>query len=163
MNRNFAPMEGSVLRFFKAEWKVSDTGSAHWASSFCLILKDSVNFENYNVTVGAISGTRNPLRAPGFSFFLWKFMFPNMILFCTVELVCVSKNIKSSTYQVSNSLKGGTSFSESKHHYLWSFILLTSWCFHSTHWYILTLRCILTVSLSPPTLSSDLAKFLRLL
>ena len=30
-----APMEGSVLSFLKAEWKVSDTGSAHWASS-CL-------------------------------------------------------------------------------------------------------------------------------
>jgi hypothetical protein len=29
-----APMEGSVLSFLKAEWKVSDTGSAHWASSF---------------------------------------------------------------------------------------------------------------------------------
>jgi hypothetical protein len=28
-----APMEGSVLIFLKAEWKVSDTGSAHWASS----------------------------------------------------------------------------------------------------------------------------------
>ena len=27
-------MEGSVLNFLKAEWKVSDTGSAHWASSF---------------------------------------------------------------------------------------------------------------------------------
>ena len=27
-------MEGSVLSFRKAEWKVSDTGSAHWASSF---------------------------------------------------------------------------------------------------------------------------------
>jgi hypothetical protein len=26
-------MEGSVLNFLKAEWKVSDTGSAHWASS----------------------------------------------------------------------------------------------------------------------------------
>jgi hypothetical protein len=25
-------MEGSVLSFLKAEWKVSDTGSAHWAS-----------------------------------------------------------------------------------------------------------------------------------
>jgi hypothetical protein len=25
--------EGSVLSFLKAEWKVSDTGSAHWASS----------------------------------------------------------------------------------------------------------------------------------
>ena len=29
-------MEGSVLSFLKAEWKVSDTGSAHWASSFVL-------------------------------------------------------------------------------------------------------------------------------
>jgi hypothetical protein len=27
-------MEGSVLSFLKAEWKVSDTGSAHCASSF---------------------------------------------------------------------------------------------------------------------------------
>jgi hypothetical protein len=27
-------MEGSVLSFLKAEWKVSDTGSAYWASSF---------------------------------------------------------------------------------------------------------------------------------
>jgi hypothetical protein len=30
-------MEGSVLSFLKAEWKMSDTGSAHWASS-CLYL-----------------------------------------------------------------------------------------------------------------------------
>jgi hypothetical protein len=30
-----APMEGSVLSFLKAEWKVSVTGSAHWASSLC--------------------------------------------------------------------------------------------------------------------------------
>jgi hypothetical protein len=29
-----APMEGSVISFLKAEWKVSDTGSAHLASSF---------------------------------------------------------------------------------------------------------------------------------
>ena len=29
-------MEGSVLGFFKAEWKVNDTGSAHWASSLTL-------------------------------------------------------------------------------------------------------------------------------
>ena len=27
-------MEGSVLSFLKAERKVSDTGSAHWTSSF---------------------------------------------------------------------------------------------------------------------------------
>ena len=30
-----APMEGSVLSFLKAEWKVSDAGSAHWCSSSC--------------------------------------------------------------------------------------------------------------------------------
>jgi hypothetical protein len=29
-------MEGSVLNFLKAEWKVSDTGSAHWASSLSI-------------------------------------------------------------------------------------------------------------------------------
>jgi hypothetical protein len=29
-------MEDSVLSFLKAEWKVSDTGSAHWASSLPL-------------------------------------------------------------------------------------------------------------------------------
>ena len=35
-------MEGSVLSFLKAEWKVSDTGSAHWSSSilwFCTCKK----------------------------------------------------------------------------------------------------------------------------
>jgi hypothetical protein len=31
-------MEGSVLSFLKAEWKVSDTGSAHLASSLQLIV-----------------------------------------------------------------------------------------------------------------------------
>jgi hypothetical protein len=31
-------MEGSVLSFLKAEWKVSDTGSAHWASSLYIVL-----------------------------------------------------------------------------------------------------------------------------
>ena len=30
-------MEGSVLGFLKAEWKVSDTGSDHWASSLIYI------------------------------------------------------------------------------------------------------------------------------
>jgi hypothetical protein len=31
-----APMGGSALKFLKAEWKVGDTGSAHWASSLSL-------------------------------------------------------------------------------------------------------------------------------
>ena len=30
-------MEGSVLSFLKAEWKVSNTGSTHWASSYYLL------------------------------------------------------------------------------------------------------------------------------
>jgi hypothetical protein len=30
-------MEGSVLNLLKAEWKVSDTDSAHWASNFTMI------------------------------------------------------------------------------------------------------------------------------
>ena len=30
-------MEGSVLSFLKAEWKVSDTGSAHWTSSYHIL------------------------------------------------------------------------------------------------------------------------------
>ena len=33
-----APMEGSVWSFLKTEWKVSDTGSVHWASSLFLSL-----------------------------------------------------------------------------------------------------------------------------
>jgi hypothetical protein len=44
MNRNLnwweAPMEGSVLNFLKAEWKVSDTGSAYWASSYVLVSQE---------------------------------------------------------------------------------------------------------------------------
>ena len=37
-------MKGSVLSFLKAEWKVSDTatGSAHWASSYCLTTVDCI-------------------------------------------------------------------------------------------------------------------------
>jgi hypothetical protein len=33
IQHGFSSMGGSVLSFLKAEWKVSDTGSAHWASS----------------------------------------------------------------------------------------------------------------------------------
>ena len=44
MNRNLVGRiymyrtEGCVLSFLKADWKVCDTGSAHWASSLLLIL-----------------------------------------------------------------------------------------------------------------------------
>ena len=37
-------MDGSVLSFLKAEWKVSDTGSAHWASSYFCNLKKKIFF-----------------------------------------------------------------------------------------------------------------------
>jgi hypothetical protein len=33
-------MEGSVLSFLKAEWKVSNTGSTHWASSYYLLANE---------------------------------------------------------------------------------------------------------------------------
>jgi hypothetical protein len=35
-------MESSVLSFLKAEWKVSDTGSAHWASSILDLFISSI-------------------------------------------------------------------------------------------------------------------------
>ena len=38
-------MGGSVLSFLKAEWKVSDTGSAHWASSLILLPEIGFWFE----------------------------------------------------------------------------------------------------------------------
>jgi hypothetical protein len=38
-----APVEGSVLSFLKAEWKVSDTGSAHWASSLITLSNYLIN------------------------------------------------------------------------------------------------------------------------
>jgi hypothetical protein len=38
-------MEGSVLSFLKVEWKVSDTGSAHWASSLFWDKKFSVFYK----------------------------------------------------------------------------------------------------------------------
>ena len=34
---------GSVLSFLKAEWKVSDTGSAHWASSNYLFVMENIS------------------------------------------------------------------------------------------------------------------------
>ena len=37
-------MEGAVLSFFKTEWKVSDTGSVHWASSL-------FNMEGFEVDI----------------------------------------------------------------------------------------------------------------
>ena len=47
-------MEGSVLSFLKAEWKVSDTGSAHWVSSLNIVNKDQmpkVVFESVDDTL----------------------------------------------------------------------------------------------------------------
>ena len=46
-------MEGSVLSFLKAEWKVSDTGSAHWASS--LLKNKSYNEKYYSITINFLN------------------------------------------------------------------------------------------------------------
>ena len=43
-------MGGSVLSFLKAKWKVSDTGSDHWASSFCLLSNHSMLIRINRVT-----------------------------------------------------------------------------------------------------------------
>jgi hypothetical protein len=47
-------MEDSVLSFLKAEWKVSDTGSVHWASSFnyrktIFIKKNHLNYGKWKI------------------------------------------------------------------------------------------------------------------
>jgi hypothetical protein len=44
-------MEGSVLSFLKAEWKVSDTGSAHWASSSVLYYLSDNTTVSMRVTI----------------------------------------------------------------------------------------------------------------
>jgi len=46
-------MEGSVLSFLKAEWKASDTGSAHWASSYYYTDKWTSNGK-YNRTLSEL-------------------------------------------------------------------------------------------------------------
>jgi hypothetical protein len=46
-------MEGSVLSFLKAEWKVSDTCSAHWASS--LLKNKSYNEKYYSITINFLN------------------------------------------------------------------------------------------------------------
>jgi hypothetical protein len=44
-----APMEGSVLSFLKAEWKVSDTGSVQcWASSLTVLTHFNQNVKSTN-------------------------------------------------------------------------------------------------------------------
>ena len=51
-------MEGSVLSFLKTEWKVSDTGSAHWASSiiiYCLLCINNYVLFQFDVFVLANS------------------------------------------------------------------------------------------------------------
>jgi hypothetical protein len=63
-------MEGSVLSFLKAEWKVSDTGSAHWASSliftqsllnppFCNLHRGHSIDDSYQVSVVAMFANRS--------------------------------------------------------------------------------------------------------
>ena len=62
-----APMEGSVLSFLQAEWKVSYTGSAHWASSFLIEFMEQVcDIYFYFRNRMAIFGEENCIRL------LWK-------------------------------------------------------------------------------------------
>ena len=51
-----APMGGSVSSFLKAEWKVSDTGSAHWASRIVILIKKSRS--NFSKLVIMLSGQK---------------------------------------------------------------------------------------------------------
>jgi hypothetical protein len=43
-------MEGSVLSFLKAERKVSDTDSSHWASSLYIVLYYTITAYGYSVS-----------------------------------------------------------------------------------------------------------------
>ena len=49
-----ASMEGSIVSFLKAQWKMSDTGSAHWASS--MVFNATFN----NISVLLVEETRVP-------------------------------------------------------------------------------------------------------
>ena len=51
-------MEGSVLSFLKAEWKVSDTGSAHWASSLATT-NNKMSYLIYNNSIESAIKTYN--------------------------------------------------------------------------------------------------------
>jgi hypothetical protein len=42
-------MEDSVLSFLKAEWKVSDAGSVHWASSLDLQTRNNITSDRPTV------------------------------------------------------------------------------------------------------------------
>ena len=70
-------MEGSVLIFLKAEWKMSDTGSAHWASTFTIIL------------------FRKGAQIPKFGIFE---RFTSLMLFVFFELIELRASCSMSTY-----------------------------------------------------------------
>jgi hypothetical protein len=55
-------MEGSVLSFLKAEWKVSDTGSAHWASSYLSSLAYLVHLQEICLCQMTIKCRISPLH-----------------------------------------------------------------------------------------------------
>jgi hypothetical protein len=52
--RFIAPMEGSVLNFLKAEWKVRVGGSAHWASSYTILTTNLYDKSQTKVPYGFV-------------------------------------------------------------------------------------------------------------
>ena len=76
-------MEGSVLSFLKAEWKVSDTGSAHWASSSHLQDFLNLNFIKPHLETSFLQIHQNYLILQGkstvskFNFISWLLKFYN--------------------------------------------------------------------------------------
>jgi hypothetical protein len=54
-----APMEGSVLSFLKAEWKVSETSAAYWANSNTVWFKFQTYMYRYNYTKSTLFTIKN--------------------------------------------------------------------------------------------------------
>jgi hypothetical protein len=54
-------MEGSLLSFLKVEWKVSDTGSAHWASSYSSNTLKHSEYRHATPLVHIILNTSQPV------------------------------------------------------------------------------------------------------
>jgi hypothetical protein len=87
-------MEGSVLSFLKAEWKVSDTGSAHWASRFSspYIYHISHNCsKSYSKVISWKILIKNTMlfqiHLHNFHIILWQKIFINTLVKCKSEFV----------------------------------------------------------------------------
>ena len=79
-------MEGCVLSFLKAEWKVSDKGSAHWASSYfehsikSLFMQILLHFKReFHETLKKIMLADNNMENPIFFWEVDRFSFEGII------------------------------------------------------------------------------------